>query len=67
MIPLSYLSFVQCEQVKFRPKKKVKITVSHRVVAVGTVDTLLSFNFLFNLFCFSSLCQSRLLNFLNIK
>ena len=37
MIPLSHLSFVQCEQVKFRSKKKVKIKVSHSVVAVGTV------------------------------
>ena len=37
MIPLSHLSFVQCEQIKFRPKKKVKIKVSHGVVAVGTV------------------------------
>ena len=35
MIPLSHLSFVQCDQVKFRPKKKVKIKVSHSVVAVG--------------------------------
>ena len=26
-----------CEQVKFRPKKKVKIKVTHSVVAVGTV------------------------------
>ena len=30
MIPLSHLSFVQCEQVKFRPKKNVKIKVSRR-------------------------------------
>ena len=36
MISLSHLSFVQYEQVKFRPKKKVKIKVSHCVVAVGT-------------------------------
>ena len=35
MVPLSHLSFVLCEQVKFRPKKKVK--VSYSVVAVGTV------------------------------
>ena len=35
MIPLSHLSFVQCEQVKF-DKKTVKIKVSHSVVAVGT-------------------------------
>ena len=28
---------MQCEQVKFRPKKKVKIKVSHSAVAVGTV------------------------------
>ena len=27
----------ECEQVKFRPKKKAKIKVSHSVVAVGTV------------------------------
>ena len=26
---LVHLSFVQCEQVNFRPKKKVKIKVSH--------------------------------------
>ena len=38
MIPLSHL-FVQCEQVKFRPKKKVKIKVSHSVVAIGTVGS----------------------------
>ena len=37
MIPLSHLSFVKCEQIKFRPKKKFKIKVSHSVVAVGTV------------------------------
>ena len=37
MIPYSHLSFVQCEQGKFRPKKKVNIKVSHREVAVGTV------------------------------
>ena len=35
MIPLSYLSFVQCRQEKFRPKKKVKIKVFHSVVMVG--------------------------------
>ena len=34
---LSHLSFVQCEQVKLRPKKKVKIKVSHSAVTVGTV------------------------------
>ena len=34
MIPLSYLSFVQCRQDKFRPKKKVKIKVFHSVVMV---------------------------------
>ena len=27
----------ECEQVKFRPKKKVEIKVPHSVVAVGTV------------------------------
>ena len=37
MIPLSHLSFVQCEQLKFRPKKNVKMEVSHSVVAVGIV------------------------------
>ena len=37
MIPMSHLSFVQCEQVKFQPKKKVKMKVSHSVVAVGMV------------------------------
>ena len=37
MCPLFHLSFVQCEQVKFQPKKNVKIKVSHSVVAVGTV------------------------------
>ena len=35
MIPMSQLSFVQCEQIKFRPKKNVKMKVSHSVVAVG--------------------------------
>ena len=34
-IPMSQLSFVQCEQIKFRPKKNVKMKVSHSVVAVG--------------------------------
>ena len=37
MIPLSHLSFAQGGQVKFRPKKKVIIKVSHSVVAEGTV------------------------------
>ena len=37
MIPMSHLSFVQCEQIKFRPKKTVKMKVSHSVVAVGIV------------------------------
>ena len=37
MIPMSYLSFVQYEQLKFRPKKNVKMKVSHSVVAVGIV------------------------------
>ena len=37
MIPLSHLSFVQCEQIKFRPKKNVKMEVSHSVVSVGIV------------------------------
>ena len=35
MIPMSHFSFVQCEQIKFRPKKNVKMKVSHSVVAVG--------------------------------
>ena len=34
---MSYLSFVQYEQLKFRPKKNVKMKVSHSVVAVGIV------------------------------
>ena len=37
MIPMSHLSFVQCEQIKFRPQKNVKMKVSHSVVAVGIV------------------------------
>ena len=37
MIPMYHLSFVQCEQIKFRPKKNVKMKVSHSVVAVGIV------------------------------
>ena len=37
MIPLSHLSFVQCEQVKLRPKRRVEIKVSRSVTAVGTV------------------------------
>ena len=37
MIPLSHLSFVQCEQVKSRPEKRVEIKVSHSAVALGTV------------------------------
>ena len=40
MIPLS---FVQCEQIKFRPNKKVKIKISHSVVAVGTVGVGMNF------------------------
>ena len=36
MIIMSHLSSVQCVQIKFRPKKKVKIKVSHSVVAVET-------------------------------
>ena len=32
MIPLSHLSFAQGGQVKYRPKKKVIIKVSHSVV-----------------------------------
>ena len=35
MILLSHL-FVKCEQLRFRPKKKVKVKVSHSVVAVWT-------------------------------
>ena len=37
MIPMSHMSFVQCEQIKFRPKKNVKMKVSHSVVAVEVV------------------------------
>ena len=37
MISMSHLSFVQCEQIKFRPKKNVKKKVSQCVVAVGIV------------------------------
>ena len=37
MIPLSHLSFVQWEQVKSRPEKRVDIKVSHSAVAIGTV------------------------------
>ena len=37
MVPLSHLSCVLCEQVKFRPKKKVKMKVSYSVVSVETV------------------------------
>ena len=37
MIPMSHLSFVQCEQIKFRPPKNVKMKVSHSVVAVRIV------------------------------
>ena len=37
MIPLSHMSFVQCEQVKSRPEKRVEIKVSDSAVAIGTV------------------------------
>ena len=37
MIPMSHLSFLQCEQIKFRPPKNVKMKISHSVVAVGIV------------------------------
>ena len=37
MIPLSHMSFVQCDQVNLQPKKNVKIKVSHSIVAVGRV------------------------------
>ena len=37
MIPMSHFLFVQCEQIKFRPKKNVTIKVSHSVVAIGIV------------------------------
>ena len=37
MIPMSHLSFVQREQIKFRPKKNVKMKVFQSVVAVGVV------------------------------
>ena len=37
MIPLSHLSFVQREQVKFKPKTQEKgLKIFHKVVAVGT-------------------------------
>ena len=34
---MSHLSFEQCEQIKFRLKKNVRMKVSHSVVAVGIV------------------------------
>ena len=37
MIPMSHLSFVQCEQIKFQHKKNVRMKVSNSVVAVGIV------------------------------
>ena len=37
MIPMSHFSFLQCEQLKFRPKKNDKMKVYHSVVAVGIV------------------------------
>ena len=37
LIPMSHLSFVQCEQIKFRPKKNAKMKVFHSAVAVGIV------------------------------
>ena len=37
MIPMSHLSFVQCEQLKFRPKKNDKMKVYHDDVAVWIV------------------------------
>ena len=37
MIPMSHLSFVQCEQLKFRPKKIDKMKIYHGVVAVEIV------------------------------
>ena len=38
MTPLSHhLSFVHCDQVKFRTKKQVKIKVCHSAVAVCTI------------------------------
>ena len=37
MIHMSHLSFVQCEQIKFRPKKNVKVKVFHSAAAVGIV------------------------------
>ena len=37
MIPMPNLSFVQCEQIKFRPKKNVQMKVSQSVVAIGIV------------------------------
>ena len=37
MIPLSHLSFVQCEHVKSRPKKRVEIKVFDSALAIGTM------------------------------
>ena len=34
---MSHMSFVQCDQIKFRLKKNVKMKLSHSVVAVGIV------------------------------
>ena len=36
-LTLPHLSFVQCEQVKSRPEKRVEIKVSDSAVATGTV------------------------------
>ena len=33
MIPMSHLSLVQCEQIKFRSKKNVKMKVSQKKVS----------------------------------
>ena len=40
MIPLSHVSFVQCEQVKSRPEKSVEIKVSYSAVAIGTLGAV---------------------------
>ena len=37
MIPMSHMSFVQCEQIKFQLKTNVKMKASHSVVTVGIV------------------------------
>ena len=45
MVPLSHLSFVLCEQVKFRPKNKVKIKASISEVALLSLFPFFHFSF----------------------